>query len=64
MSVSSTFLEFMADRDLGFTMLSEILLPMNSFIALAIIWATYLEAVFRASSTDFVAVRNIFFRIC
>ena len=54
----------MADRDFGFTMLSETLFPMNSFIASAIIWTTFLEAVFRASSTDFVAVCNIFFRIC
>ena len=49
-----TFREFTSGLDFGFT----ILIPINSPVASAVLWVTYLVAVFRTSSPVFVAVSN------
>ena len=59
--ISSTFLESTSDSGFGFTILLAILFPINFPIALAALWATVLEAVFKTSSHAFVAAFNNFF---
>ena len=40
----------MSDKGFGFTVLSVILFAMNSPVSSAVLWTTFLEAVFRTSS--------------
>ena len=48
--ISSAFLIFSSITCFGFTILSAILLPINSPATSAALWTTFLRAVFRASS--------------
>ena len=58
------FLQFSSGTGFGFTILLVILFPINSPVASAILWTTFLEAVFAASNPVFVAVSNNFFPYC
>ena len=57
----SSILKFISDIGFGFTVFSAILLPINSPLPSAVLWTTFLEAVFAKSSSVFVAMSNIFF---
>ena len=56
--ISSTFLEFLSGTGFGSTILSAIFFTINPSVALAALWNTFSEAVFRASSPVLVAVSN------
>ena len=56
--MSLTFLEFSAGKGFGVTILSAILFPINSPIALAGLSTAFLEAGIRESSSALVAVSN------
>ena len=56
--ISSTSPKLSSGTGFGFTILSAILFPMNSAVASVVLWTTFLEAVFRASSPVLVAVSN------
>ena len=60
-TISSTFLEFASERSIGFAILLAILFPVNFPVSSAVLWNTFLEAVFVASSPVFVAVFNNFY---
>ena len=48
--ISSAFIEFSSGKGLGLTVLFMILFPINSLVVSATLWATFLEAIFGASS--------------
>ena len=47
---SSAFFEFSSVTSFGFTILSAILFPINPSVASAVLWTTFFELVFKASS--------------
>ena len=53
-TISSTFLEFSSITGFRFTVFSAILFPTNSSVASAVVWTTFLEAVFWAINPVFV----------
>ena len=55
---SSPYLEFVSRTSFGFTILSAILFPINSPVASAAYWDTFLFAIFKAFSLVFVAASN------
>ena len=50
MTITLAFLEFSSSTGFGFTVFSAILFPINSPVASALLWTTFLEAFFTVSS--------------
>ena len=59
--ISAASLKFSSQMSFGFTILSAILFPINSSIASAALWTTFLEAGFTVSSPVLAAVSNNIF---
>ena len=56
--IYSTFLEFSSSTSFGFTILSAILVPVNSTVTSAALWTPFLEPAFRASNPVLAAIFN------
>ena len=62
--VSSTFLQISLITGFSFTILLTILFPINSPVALASLWITFLEVTFRPSSHVLGIVPDNFSHLC
>ena len=60
-AICSIFCKFISGRGFALTIVSAISFSINFPVASAVLWTTFLEAVFVASSPSFVAVSIRFF---